>query len=74
MKQLRKQGEINGGPPNDSENDQKEEFVQLINIKTFYHVLAKQTLVDFQVCHGKDLIEDVLPVQQCKRTIGEVHC
>ena len=33
-------------------------------------MLTKQTLTDFQEYPGKDLIEDVLPVQQCKRTTG----
>ena len=44
--------------------------MQLININRFYHVLVNQTLADFRVCPGKELIEDVLPVKQCKRTFG----
>ena len=48
MKKLRKQGEINGGPPSDNDINQEEELVQLINIKTVYHMLVKHTLADFR--------------------------
>ena len=62
MWKLRKQGESNGGPPIDSDINQEDEFVPLINIKTFFHVLAKHTLADFRYIHVGTWWENVLPV------------
>ena len=52
-------------------------IVELVNIRTFYHVLAEHEpiLVDFQACPDKDVIEEC---STCKTVqlghSGEVHC
>ena len=38
----------------------RKNIVQLVKIKTFYQVLHEHILVDFQVCPGKDLIEEYI--------------
>ena len=35
-------------------------IVQLVNIKTFYHVLHEHILADLQVCPGKDIIGECI--------------